>query len=135
MNGANTTTFVRYCGFGAVGFVVDAGVLTILVSGFGWDHYVGRLLSFALAVTTTWYLNRNFAFRPTPAPGREYARYFSIQILGAVINLGTYVAVIQILPQMASVPAIPLAIGAAPALAFNFLASHRFVFHDGKTAH
>ena len=128
-------SFTRFCGVGAIGFLVDAGVLTLLVNGLGWDHYPGRSVSFALAVTTTWLLNRTWAFRRTQDSRSEYARYFSVQCVGALINLGTYVAVIEVVPETASIPVVPLAIGAAPALLFNFLASQRFVFRDGKVAH
>lgn len=136
MSRTDTSTFARFCGFGAIGFVVDASVLTLLVNGFDWNHYTARVVSFALAVTVTWLLNRTWAFARTANARSEYARYFVVQGIGAAINLGTYVAVIEIFPGLAKIPVVPLAVGAAPALVFNFLASRSLVFTDnGARAH
>ena len=115
---------------GAIGFLVDAGVLTALMAGFEFDHYRARAISFAIAVTATWYMNRRWVFErdAVPVSGREYSSYFVVQIVGAVINLSVFVAVIELAPDLAVLPVIPLAIGAAAALLFNFSMSSRFVF-------
>jgi putative flippase GtrA len=47
---------------GGVGFVVDAGVLTLLSSKMGVNIYVSRLFSFTVAVFVTWMLNRKWVF-------------------------------------------------------------------------
>ena len=52
---------------GAIGFVVDAGILQLLVVGLAWDRYTGRLISFLFAATATWIFNRHLHF-PRPAP-------------------------------------------------------------------
>ena len=122
------TGLARFCIAGGIGFLVDAGVLTALVNGLGWHHYAARAVSFGLAVTVTWQLNRRWVFERTADARSEYLRYLSVQVVGAAINLGTYVVAIEMAPQLATVPAIPLAIGAALALLFNFVASRAFVF-------
>ena len=119
---------VRFAAVGAIGFIVDAGLLTLLVSLGGWHHYSARAISFAVAVTITWLCNRSWVFTKTDRAHREYLGYFSVQVAGALINLGTYVVVIETWPALSAVPVIPLAIGASLALIFNFLASRRFVF-------
>jgi putative flippase GtrA len=48
---------------GVIGFVVDAGVVQLLVSKLGADPYSGRLFSFLCAATATWLFNRRFTFR------------------------------------------------------------------------
>jgi len=100
------------------------------MTGFDFDHYRARAISFAIAVTATWYMNRRWVFErnAVPVSGREYSSYFVVQILGAIINLSVFVAVIELLPDLATLPVIPLAIGAAAALLFNFTMSSRFVF-------
>lgn len=115
---------------GAIGFLIDAGVLTALMTGFDFDHYRARAISFAIAVSATWYMNRRWVFERNAVPisGREYSSYFVVQIIGAVINLSVFVVVIEMLPKLVSMPVIPLAIGAAAALLFNFAMSSRFVF-------
>src|ERR1700756_4707662 len=48
---------------GVIGFIVDAGILQLLVSGLAWDRYTGRLISFLCAATATWVFNRHYTFR------------------------------------------------------------------------
>ena len=60
---ARLSQFLRFCVVGAVGFVVDAGALLILLRVFGIDPIEGRLVSFSIAVLTTFELNRRWAFK------------------------------------------------------------------------
>jgi len=123
-----TLGLTRFALVGGLGFLVDASVLTLLVNGLDKNHFSARAVSFALAVTVTWLANRRWTFEPTEHRGKEYAGYITTQIIGAVINLGIYVLLIQLLPQLAKLPVIPLACGALVALIFNFFTARRFVF-------
>ncbi len=120
---------------GAVGFLIDAGILTALMTGFDFDPYRARAISFTIAVTATWYMNRRWVFErnAVPVSGREYSSYFFVQVVGAAINLSVFIAVIEFVPSLAIVPVIPLAIGAAAALLFNFGMSSRFVFSNSES--
>jgi len=118
----------RFALVGGLGFVVDASVLTLLVNGFGQDHFTARAISFSLAVTATWLANRRWTFEPTGHRGKEYAGYLSTQVVGAIINLGIYVLLIQLLPNLAKTPVIPLACGAFVALLFNFASARWLVY-------
>jgi putative flippase GtrA len=120
---------------GAIGFLIDAGILTALMTGFEFDHYRARAISFTVAVTATWYMNRRWVFEQNAVriSGREYTSYFVVQVIGAAINLSVFVAAIELAPRLAIWPVIPLAIGAAAALLFNFTASSRFVFSDSDS--
>ena len=53
-----------------------------------------------------------------------------VQVIGAAINLLVFVVAIELFAGLARVPVVPLAMGAALALLFNFGASSRFVFSD-----
>lgn len=121
---------------GGIGFGVDAAILTLLVSGLGWGHYGARAISFAAAVSVTWYLNRRWTFarRASADRRREYSRYFAVQTVGAAINLGIYSVCIELLPVLGTYPVIPLAIGAGVAMVFNFLASRHFAFRREQAA-
>jgi len=120
---------------GAIGFLIDAGILTALMQGLDFGHYGARAISFTIAVTATWYMNRRWVFERNAIhmSGREYTSYLSVQVIGALINLSVFAAVIEFVPGLAKIPVIPLAVGAAVALIFNFSASSRFVFADAKS--
>ena len=120
----------RFALVGGVGFIVDATVLTLLVNGLGYGHYVSRAVSFSLAVTVTWLLNRRWVFEAASPTGREYSGYFAVQLLGAFINLGVYVLVIEIVPALAALPVVPLAVGSAVAMFSNYLLARRFVYRQ-----
>ena len=123
----------KFAGVGAIGFIIDAGILTTLMTGFGFHHYPARAISFGAAVTATWYLNRRWVFNraATRMTGSEYFRYVVVQIIGATINLAVFVLAIELSEDLARIPVVPLAMGAALALLFNFSASSRFVFVAG----
>jgi len=128
--------FRRFASFilvGSLGFVVDAAVLSLLVHVWGWGPYSARALSFVPAVTATWYCNRRWVFSGTKDPAREYGAYFGAQVVGAAVNLGTYVLVLAAFPVVARFPLLPLAVGSAVALVFNYTAASRFVFATAPT--
>lgn len=129
----NSPQFFRYAIVGGSGFVVDASVLTFLVNGLGYSHYLARIASFSLAVTVTWLLNRRWVFEAGAPSKREYSGYFAVQLVGAIINLGIYVLAIELVPALASIPVLPLAIGSAVALLANFYLVRRFVFRHSRT--
>lgn len=129
---------LRFAWVGAIGFLVDATVLTQLIKGYGWDLYSARLISFGSAVSVTWYLNRRWTFIGHATANRktEYTRYFAVQTIGALLNFGIYAACVAVNQTLADYPVVPLAVGATVAMVFNFLASKRFVFtrREGVTA-
>jgi putative flippase GtrA len=120
--------FPSFVAVGVLGFIVDAAILSTLVHVYAWPHFSARALSFATAVTLTWYCNRQWVFSRTSDRAREYGAYFGVQAVGAVINLGTYALVIALFPALARLPLIPLAAGAALALVFNYSGASRWVF-------
>lgn len=121
--------FFRFLVVGGVGFCVDGGLLTVLVKS-GWGIVSSRSLSFLSAVTCTWLLNRLWTFELNRCIGvrREYATYIATHIIGALINLAVFFALIQMYPLLQDTPLIPLAFGAAVSLVFNYTASKKYVF-------
>jgi len=118
---------------GAVGFVVDAFLLTVLTIKFGLDVLPARAVSFACATLVTWLLNRKFTFfrqasRERQIRKKEYFLYLTVQVVGAVLNFVIFLALIEWNPALRQIPIIPLAAGAVVALVFNFAMSRKFVF-------
>ncbi len=125
--------FARFVVTGAIGFVVDAGVLyAALYAGFGW--YTGRLGSFLAAVLVTWLINRRWTFgaHASAPTATEFLRYLSAMSLGALVNYGTYAAIGFAFPYSAWLPLFAVGAGSIAGLAVNFTTASRWVFRDAK---
>ncbi len=112
---------------GGVGFAVDAGLLWLLLEA-GLPSLPARLLSLALALLTTWRINRRFAFR-TEGRGSvgEFAKYLSVGLSTSVLNYLSFAALV-VLAQVP--PLVALAAASLLALTFSFLGYDRFVFGE-----
>ncbi len=127
----------RFLAIGAIGFVVDGGLLMALTGAAGLPVIGARLASFAVAVTVTWLLNRVYTFRHCASRRRlaEWRRYVAVNSVGAAINLGIFSALVLRFPWFEATPLAAFAVASAVALAFNFLGSRMFAFRlDGAPA-
>lgn len=104
--------------------MVDAGALEAFVRLDIAGLYVGRVLSYILAASVTWWLNARFTFR---SPGR-WDFYVATNALGAGINYGVYVAALWLAPALSALPSIAVAAGSAVALLVNFVVNRWLVF-------
>ncbi|GGC64655.1 GtrA family protein [Undibacterium terreum] len=128
-----TTQVLSFALVGGIGFVIDASVLTLLSTVCGVNVYLARVVSFGVASLGTWLLNRKHTFEQRSindaAAGRqEYLRYMSIQVAGALINLGVFSSLVTIQPSLAQVPVIPLAAGSGIAMFFNFFGARYWIY-------
>lgn len=126
-----TGQLARFLVVGAIGFVIDGGLLNFLIWQ-GVNPYLARGISFPPAVTTTWYLNRVWAFA-TPAGGarRQYLRYIAVQIAGALGNYLIYVIVLFVVAHTVDGVLAAFAVGSAGGLLINFVGARTFVFLSG----
>jgi putative flippase GtrA len=115
---------------GAVGFLIDAGLLAALTHGAGWSPWLARVPSFLTAVTATWLLNRRltFAGRGLQSRSLEAIGYGTIQVCGALINLAVFGFCLAWFPQVATLPLVPFAAGAGVAMIFTYLATSRLLY-------
>lgn len=122
----------RFAVAGAIGFVVDAGLLYAALLA-GLDYYTGRLVSFCAAVITTWLINRSWTFgvRGTPPTVAEFARYFSAMALGGAVNYATYAVIVAAAPAAAWLPLVAVAAGSIAGLSVNFATARNWVFNPG----
>jgi putative flippase GtrA len=123
--------FARFIVVGGIGFLIDAGVLTLALHALTASVYVARALSFTTAVIATWLLNRMLVFDADAHVSMigEYGRYFATQVAGAVSNLGVFVALIAWMPRLGAMPVVPLAAGAALGALVNYAGSALWVFN------
>jgi putative flippase GtrA len=115
---------------GTVGFSVDAIALALLTHGAGLGPYVARVLSFVVAVSATYALNRAWSFRTRASArrGPEYARYLAVQIGGVVINFACFALCIELWALFAAYPVLALAVGSIVAMAWNYAGARLFTF-------
>lgn len=126
--------FARFAGIGALGFVVDSGVLYAGL-GLGLSLYSGRAVSWLAAATFTWYCNRRITFASTDtAVVREWARFLLANAVGGAVNLGTYALLVANFALMARLPVLAVGAGSVAGLVFNFALSWTVVFGRGKHA-
>ena len=128
--------FLRFSMIGIVGFVVDAVALVLAMRGLGLGLYSGRVLSFFLAATATWGLNRRFTFatvdhRPLIV---QWVRFVFANSIGGGTNYGVYAALVTFVPFVTVHPVLGVAAGAFAGLAFNFSISKFWVFRTQKPA-
>jgi putative flippase GtrA len=122
---------LRFAAVGVVGFFVDAGVLTLAMSLLGLNIYSARVLSFLTAVTATWAMNRAFTFkeRASPSMVKEWVRFCAANAVGGLVNLGTYVLLVNTVAIAHDLPVVGVAAGSLAGLSVNFTLSRIFVFH------
>ena len=114
---------------GAAGFVVDAAIVWALTSS-GANAIIAQAIAFAVAVTVTWLLNRQFTFAQHASPNRlrEWMHYVAANSLGAVVNNGVYVLLVLTVAMFSKEPVLAVAAGSLAGLVFNFTASRAWVF-------
>lgn len=123
---------LRFGVVGVVGFVVDAAVLTAGIA-LGLGPWVGRVLSYLAAATTTFALNRAWTFRDAASgpPVQQWALFLVVNLVGFAFNYGAYAALVTFVPLVAATPVLGVAAGSLAGMVGNFVLSRRFVFGQG----
>jgi putative flippase GtrA len=128
--------FVRFAAVGTAAFVVDTTVLYgALAAGLG--LYSGRLVSYLVAATFTWYGNRRLTFFELRAHGRrgaatEWIRFLAANAVGGAVNYATYAALVSQWATAHALPVIGVAAGAIAGLSVNFTLSKWLVFRGSR---
>jgi len=118
----------RFGTVGLFGFMVDTVVVYGLRESFG--MYGAGLASYFAASTTTWVTNRawTFAGRGSGNAFRQWLQFLSANVLGAVLNRGTFFLLVWLIPLCASYPVLAIAAGVAAGLFANFSMARKIVF-------
>ncbi len=125
---------VKFGLVGAVGFVVDSAVLMAVIAS-GLDPYTGRAVSFMVAVTTTWRLNRSFTFRDRdPRLLGQWVKFATVNSIGGAVNYATYAVLVSETQIVATWPVLGVVAGSLAGMVFNLYLSKRFVFGHADAA-
>ncbi|MDM9619421.1 GtrA family protein [Rhizobium sp. S96] len=120
---------LRFAIAGGLGFVVDAGILALLLHATPLGPFLGRLIAIAAAMTVTWLFNRTFTFDRSPhSLAAEGFRYGSVGVTSALVNYGLYSALLITLPALQPLAAMVFATAASMFL--SFFGYSRFVFRS-----
>jgi putative flippase GtrA len=134
MNAATQSQLLRFALVGVAGFVADAGVLYVAMRWLGAGYYAGRLLSFLVAVTVTWSLNRRYTFAASSDARlfREWARFLVTNAIGGLLNYAVYAVLVASVATVAEMPTLGVAAGSLAGLAINFMLSRKLVFTGSR---
>lgn len=134
--------FATFALIGVGGLFVDMAALALALHLLGLDPYAGRVFSYLMAATFTWYMNRRFTFTGVSRRGaiRQWARFLAANAVGALVNYGVYALVLNTAPWVITaaglwpglftdlLPYIGVAAGSVSGLVFNFVLSKKLVF-------
>jgi putative flippase GtrA len=123
--------FLRFLVAGAAGFGVDSVLLLAFTQLLGWPALLARLASLAIAITSTWLINRLWTFRNSPRSrsiGAEFLSYTAVQGTGAATNYAIYAVIVSLIGRASWQLLLALAAGSAAALAVNYFGARKFVF-------
>jgi putative flippase GtrA len=121
--------FLQFGLVGVIAFLVDASVVYALRASVG--LYVAGAVSYLVAVTVAWWLNRSWTFNGNARPAGlhlEWARYAVANIPGLLLNRGAYFALVALSSLCASHPVLAVAAGAVSGMFANFTLSRALVF-------
>jgi putative flippase GtrA len=126
--------FLRFGMVGTLGFVIDAGLLYLLLWA-GLGFYGGRAISFLVAATATWSCNRSFTFRSHSAGGKlrnEWVAYLGLMAVGAAVNYGVYALAIQGSALIRAHPVLGVALGAVLGMLVNYRNARSLLRRDKR---
>ena len=119
---------LRFGTVGGVGFLLDSATVYSTRASLG--LYGAGALAYFIAATGNWLLNRIWTFRGRgsgPAH-RQWAAFLAANLVGFVLNRGTYAILVTVSALCARQPIWAIAAGAIAGLFTNFTLSRRLVF-------
>ncbi len=120
--------FLRFGTVGTIGFVIDTAVVYSLRGCLG--LYGAGMVSYLVAASANWALNRAWTFRGnhTGPAHRQWMRFMAANLVGFVLNRGTYAILVTWVPLCAAQPVFAVAAGSVAGMFVNFALSRRVVF-------
>ena len=125
MNAARLVRFIRFGLVGSFGFVIDLGVVFVLIQALQLDPVFARIPAWTGAVSITYLFNLLFTFRSTRLKVvgkrqqlRRYGLYVLSQLAGGVVNVLTYALVVSLFGVAWSVG---LVLGTLVGMILNYL--------------
>lgn len=120
--------FMRFGVVGLIGFAIDNATV------YGTRHLIGLYwagaFAYVTAATINWLINRLWTYRGRgsgPAH-RQWALFLATNLVGFVLNRGTYAALVTFSDTAATQPVLAIAAGTAAGMLINFHFARAVVF-------
>ena len=125
--------FLRFNGVGVVGFALQLGMLTLLLS-LDVQYLAATALAVESAVLNNFFWHERWTWRDRPAAGRgRLARLFRFHALNGLVSLVGNVILMRVFVGTLGVPPIPANVAAVMACSLvNYFGSDRIVFAQGS---
>ena len=122
------TQFLMFGSVGAIGFLFDTATVYSLRRSLG--LYGAGMVAYVVAATVTWLLNRLWTFRShrNGAAHQQWARFLAVNLVGFILNRGTYALLVTFVPLCAAQPVYAVGAGAIAGMFLNFKLSRAIVF-------
>lgn len=142
---ARLERILKFATTGGIGFAIDVGTLTLLNAGFGVNPYVARVFAIAVAMFSTWMINRRWTWKvhekttSARAVAAEGVRYVAVAIGAALVNYGIYAATLYTLAGLIEgfddlLPPVAAVVGTAVAMFVSWFGYSRFAFRHADPA-
>ena len=136
---ARLERILKFATTGGICFLIDVGTLTLLVAVFDVNPYVARVFAIAVAMLSTWLINRRWTFevhgktKSARAVAAEGARYVAVAVSAALVNYAIYAATLFVLARAVEgfddlLPAVAAVAGTAVAMFVSWFGYSRFAF-------
>ncbi|HEV7456237.1 MAG TPA: GtrA family protein [Roseococcus sp.] len=122
--------FLRFGVVGTLGFLLDYAVLSAAVA-LGTGPYWGRVISYVVAATGVYALNRAWTFRDRRGGGgigQQWGLYLALNLVGFAVNYGTYAAITAWTEIGAQHLVLGVAAGSIAGMFVNFALNRQIVF-------
>ena len=118
---------VRYFFVGSAATVVDIGIFTVAVKGFGFDWFFVALFSFVLATATNYLLSIRYVFKS----GVRFKKQAEVSLVILVSGIGLVInqSVLWLLIEMAGIDeALSKLMATGTVFLWNYMVRSRFIF-------
>ena len=113
---------------GIVGFTIEAVIIFFVTKYLMVNPFLARVLSFPVAVSSTWFINSKFSFRQHSQPSiAKFYRYLNSTILAQLSNFFSYGLIIFYFPMI--LPIMALIFSSLLAMNISFFLYLRYVFN------
>src|SRR5262245_35024316 len=91
--------FVKFSGIGIVSFAIDVLAFKAALSLAGISPYEARVISFLVATSAAWWLNRTFTFHDVGGDRweRQWARFMGANLVGGAVNYAVFAVMLTTL--------------------------------------